>query len=248
MKKLLAIDVGNTNVKYGLYLNGELTQVWKHATADTASSCAEFLSRTDAPVALASVVPDAGKLIKSAAAERLFLEVSGTSQHFLSNMPEAMGADRVADAVAAWVLHGKSKRSVVSMSFGTASTLLAINADGSLLGGWIMPGMTAQLESMHHRCALLPLLKMESQTEQLGTDTETHMRNGVFVANIGAAREWLKVARKQLSGRAISVATGGWASSIQSQGKVFTRVDEFLTLNGIYLIAADKAKREGSCA
>ncbi|MBX9724521.1 MAG: type III pantothenate kinase, partial [Candidatus Obscuribacterales bacterium] len=138
----------------------------------------------------------------------------------------------------------KSKRSVVSMSFGTASTLLAINADGSLLGGWIMPGMTAQLESMHQRCALLPLLKMESQTDELGADTETHMRNGVFVANIGAAREWLKIARKQLSARAISVATGGWASSIQSQGKVFTHVDEYLTLNGIYLIAADKSKRD----
>lgn len=238
MNKLLAIDVGNTNVKYGLFLDGKLSQTWTHATAETAAHCAEFLGKCNAPCAIACVSPAAGKLIKAAAGDRLLLEVTGSSQKFLANMAEAMGADRVADAVAAWCLYGKSSQPTVAMSFGTASTLLLIDADGRVVGGWIMSGVTSQLEVMHERCALLPLLKMENQSSELGTDTETHMRNGVFVGCIGAAREWLKTAANQVSGKSISVATGGWATTLQEHGKVFDHVDPALTLKGIYLIAS----------
>lgn len=237
MYKILAIDVGNTNVKYGLFVDGKLTETWKHSTAESASACAEVLSKTDAPCAMACVSPEAGKLIKAAAGQRFLLEVNAGSQSFLSNMAPEMGADRVADAVAAWVIYGKSKSAIVAMSFGTASTALAVDAVGKVVGGWIMAGLTAQLEVMHQRCALLPLLKMEGASLDLGIDTETHMRNGVFVGNIGAAREWLQTAATQLGSPAISVATGGWAKAIQKHGDVFCHVDESLTLQGIHLIA-----------
>lgn len=241
MKKLLAIDVGNTNVKYGLFLNGRLSKTWSHPTVETATACVAALKKCSAPIAMASVVPNAGDLIKSAAGARLLLEVTGSNQNILSNMPAEMGADRVADAVASWVLHGGSSRAVVAFSFGTASTALAVDASGRVVGGWIMPGLSAQLRSMHEHCALLPLLSMENPSLQLGVDTETHMRNGVFVGKVGAAREWLKAASKQLSAKAISVATGGWAKTLQQYGKVFDHVDVSLTLKGIHLIASRNA-------
>jgi type III pantothenate kinase len=175
-------------------------------------------------------------------------EVTGTSQKVLGNMHELMGADRVADAVAAWSLYGKPGQPIVAMSFGTASTLLAVDGKGNVIGGWIMPGMKALLKAMHDACALLPLLEMENQGTTLGVDTETHMRNGVFVGCIGAAREWLKTASGQVSGTAVSVATGGWSSVLQQHGKIFDHVDPSLTLKGIHLIAtaasgkADEAK------
>lgn len=243
MNKLLAIDVGNTNVKYGLFLSGELVESWKHATADTASKCAEYLAKSDAPCAMACVSPEAGKLIKASAAERMILEVTASSQKVLANMAQDMGADRIADAVAAFLLYGKSKDATVLMSFGTASTLLAIDASGKVAGGWIMAGLSAQLEALHHRCALLPLLKMEGQSKELGNTTETHMRNGVFVGNIGACRAWLETAAAQMGGKVVSVATGGWAQTLEDHGKVFDNVDTALTLKGIYLIASAGEKR-----
>jgi type III pantothenate kinase len=244
MKELLAIDVGNTNVKYGLFLKGKLSKTWSHPTADTALACVDALKKCSAPVAIASVVPAAGELIKAAAEKRLLLEVTGSNQGILSNMAAEMGADRVADAVAAWVLHGGANKAVLAFSFGTASTALAINASGEVIGGWIMPGMSAQLRSMHEQCALLPLLSMDKPSLQLGVDTETHMRNGVFVGNLGAAREWLKAASRQLSAKPVSVATGGWASTLQQYGKVFDHVDTSLTLKGIHLIASRSAARK----
>lgn len=241
--KLLAIDVGNTNVKYGLFLDGKLTQSWKHATAESKERCTEILAQSNAPVAMACVSPEAGKLIRSACGSRFLLEITGSSQTVLSNMHELMGADRVADAVAAWLIYGKGKQATVAMSFGTASTLLAIDASGKVVGGWISSGITAQLEVMHERCALLPLLQMDDASTQLGNDTKTHMCNGVLVANIGAAREWIRTATEQAGpSGAVSVATGGWASALQEHGKVFDHVDPTLTLQGIYLIAEEKQK------
>ncbi|MBX9688345.1 MAG: type III pantothenate kinase [Candidatus Obscuribacterales bacterium] len=240
MEKLLAIDVGNTNVKYGLFLNGELSQTWKHPTSDTAAKCAEFLAKTDAPCALACVSPEAGKLIKAALGSRLLLEVTAASQTVLADMADGMGADRVADAVAAFLLYGNGS-AVISMSFGTASTLLAMDAGGKVLGGWISSGLAAQLEVMHERCALLPLLSMSKPDTALGVDTETHMSNGVLLGNIGAAREWIQTATRQLGvEKAVSVATGGWAQVLQDKGRVFDHYDSALTLKGIYEIASRK--------
>ena len=240
MNKLLAIDVGNTNVKYGLFLDGKLVETWKHPTAKTAEHCAEFLGKSDAPCAMACVSPEAGKLIKAAAGERMLVEINASAQSFLSNMAEAMGADRVADAVAAWLVYGEGNKPVVVMSFGTASTALAVDAQGRVVGGWISSGITAQLEVLHERCALLPLLAMDKPSVELGFDTQTHMCNGVFVGNIGAAREWIRTASEQLGGNAVSVATGGWAKALQEHGKVFDHVDSSLTMQGIYLIAKAK--------
>lgn len=238
MKELLAIDIGNSNVKYGLFLDGKLTQTWAHPTAATSISCAETLKQSNAPVAIASVVPSVAAIIKNIVAERLVLELSSCKQTVLSGMPAEMGADRVADAVAAWVLYGKSSKAVVVCSFGTASTALVVDGTGGVLGGWIMPGITAQLEVMHERCALLPLLHMDKPSLQLGVDTVTHMRNGVFVGNVGVAREWLSRASGQVCGSPVSVATGGWAGALQEHGRVFDHVDPLLTLKGISLIAS----------
>lgn len=248
MNELLAIDVGNTNVKYGLFLKGKLARTWSHRTADTASACLRALKKCDAPVAIACVVPSAGALIKAALGKRLCFEVTGANQNILSNMAEEMGADRVADAVAAWVLYGASRKPVVACSFGTASTALAVDAKGRVAGGWIMPGISAQLEVMHERCALLPLLSMEKPSTLLGFDTETHMSNGVFVGNIGAARAWLRVASEQLGQVPVTVATGGWAKPLQKHGKVFDYVDATLTLKGIYLIASWDAELKEKAA
>lgn len=240
MKKLLAIDIGNSKIKYGLFENGTLTYFWKHESKRIKQEAPAILAQTAAPCALASVVPESGEQIKSLLGKRLAFELSGSTQGTIKNMPAEMGADRVADALAAWRIYGKAKRGVVVMSFGTASTLLAIDKTGNQIGGWIAPGLSSQLELMHQRCALLPKLSSFSPSCLLGSDTETHMGNGVFVASIGAARAWIQTARLQLGDKkALSIATGGWSGTLQEHGKIFDRVDANLTLKGIYLAAQE---------
>lgn len=245
MKELLAIDAGNTNVKYALFRDGEMVEHWRHELGATEEMVPMYLSR-GAAVAMACVAPTAGAVIMDACArlKRPLLHISANTQKYLTGMNETMGADRVADAVAAWKLYGLGKRPVILMGFGTATTLLAITAEGHVAGGWIAPGGQATLEVLNAKCQLLPMLNMEGHSDALGFDTESHMRNGVFLGQVGTAREWLAVASRALgSGGSesrvapISVATGGGAYLIQDYANLFDHVDKELTLKGVYLIA-----------
>lgn len=240
---LLAIDAGNSHVKYGHFRDGKLIEFWRHELDATEQVCEQYLTRVDCGVALASVAPTAGEVLK-ATIRRLnkpLYEVTAEGQRFLTGMNNTMGADRVADAVAAWKVYGKGKRPVLLMGFGTATTLLAISADGHVVGGWIAPGIEPTLEVLHERCQLLPLLKMDGHTDVLGFDTESHMRNGVFLGHVGLAKQWIETGKKALNGggrnRTVTIATGGWAQKVQDFAPLFDHVDRELTLRGVYLVA-----------
>ncbi len=251
---LLAIDAGNSRVKYAHFLHGKLINFWHHPTDATTAVCAEFLARVDASVALASVVPTAGDAIKAACTRlgKPLFEVNAPAQRFLTGMKDTMGADRVADAVAAWKIYGKGRRPVLVMGFGTATTLLAISGSGHVKGGWIAPGIHTTLQVLHDHCELLPLLTMEGQSDVLGHDTESHMRNGVFLGHIGLVKQWLESGKRGLNGggrsRPVTVATGGWAEKVQAFAPLFNHIDPELTLRGVYLIAEAAAVTSATVA
>jgi type III pantothenate kinase len=202
------------------------------------------VERVDGAVALACVAPTAGAILLDTC-KRLgkpVFEIKASAQHFLTGMDDTMGADRVADAVAAWKHYGKGQKPVLVMGFGTATTLLAITAAGHIAGGWIAPGITTTLEVLHDRCELLPLLKMEEYSEAFGCDTDSHMRNGVFLGHVGLAKQWLESGRRDLAALGekdapIAIATGGWAQAFQQFSPIFDHIDRELTLRGIYIIA-----------
>lgn len=240
MKTLLAVDVGNSNVKFGFFKNGRLTRTWRFPTKDIAQAAESVFAECDAPVMVSSVVPEATGILFGLGMrfDRKVDQVTAKQQTILTGMAEDMGSDRVAEAVAAWKLHGRGRRAVIVLGFGTANTLLAISAQGAVVGGWIAPGMSATLEVLHERCRLLPLLKMERAGGELGDDTDTHMRNGVFLGHLGLAKQWIASAASQLRARKpLVVATGGGSGPLQSFEKVFDVVDPDLTLKGIYLLA-----------
>lgn len=247
MNELLVIDVGNSNVKYALFRDGKLTENWRHPTARVFESAPEILSKTTCPVAISCVVPRAEQQLRTLLSGREVTSVGAIAQRLLTGMAEEMGADRVADAVAAWQIYGKGRTPVAVIGMGTASTMLVVSGSGHVKGGWIAPGLGVTLETLHHRTALLPLLKMEGQTLELGFDTDTHMRNGVFAGHIGLVREWLAIAKRNLCGKTLTIGTGGWSKSVNEYGKVFDVCDPHLTLKGIYLLATS-AKNEPKMA
>lgn len=248
MKNLLAIDIGNSNTKFGHFVDGSLIERRCYRTAEIEQRHEELVWNETFPVAMSSVVPAAEKTLRSLLSNHEVISVSAAEQTVLTGMAPTMGADRVADAVAAWKIYGKGRRPVVVIGLGTATTMLAISAIGHVEGGFIAPGLGQTLAALHQQTALLPLLDMAGQTIELGYDTETHMRNGVFVGHIGLVREWQALAKKELGKelgkKALTVATGGWSEAIsaarKSRKRIFDIVDPHLTLKGIHLLAAAK--------
>lgn len=245
MNKLLAVDIGNSNTKYGYFVDGVLVERRVHSTAEIEQCATAQILNETFPVAISSVVPPAEETLRSLLSNHEMISISAAEQTVLTGMALTMGADRVADAVAAWKIHGKGRRPVIVIGLGTATTMLSISASGHVEGGFIAPGLGQTLAALHQQTALLPLLDMAGQTIELGCDTETHMRNGVFVGHIGLVREWQALAKKELGKelgkKALTVATGGWSEAISAASKsskrIFDIVDPSLTLKGIHLLA-----------
>ena len=250
MKELLAIDIGNSNTKYGYFVDGILEDRRCYPTAEIEHCTAALIWHKTFPIAISSVVPAAEETLRPLLSTHEVITISAAEQTFLTGMALTMGADRVADAVAAWKSYGKGCRPVVVIGLGTATTMLAISANGHVEGGFIAPGLGLTLAALHQQTALLPMLDMAGQTLELGYDTETHMRNGVFIGHIGLVREWQALAKKEFSKelgkKALTVATGGWSEAISAASKcnkrIFDIVDPHLTLKGIHLLAAAKAQ------
>lgn len=239
MRNWLAIDIGNTYIKSAIIGNDSLGTVSRYATASVEEAAKQILADgASEPIALASVVPAATECIKSLALakQREIFEVKPNTQKLLSNMHPEMGADRIASAAAAWKIYGKGQPTIV-MTFGTATTLLAISAEGKIEGGYIAPGLTMMLDVLHQRTALLPQLSITEVTTELGQDTQTHITNGVLLGHIGMIRSWLDEAKRSLGAPAVTVATGGWDKELQNRLHLFDHVDDDLTLKGIHVIA-----------
>ena len=258
MKELLAIDIGNTNVKFGYFCDGALVNQQSHPVSAVETAAAALLHGNNYPVAYASVAPPVEARLLPLLAKREVIAVSASVQDYLTGMDQTMGADRVADAVAAWKIYGNGCP-VAVIGLGTATTILVISAAGHVLGGFIAPGLNLALASLHQHTALLPLLTMESAQENaeeqhhrpdrlidatlaLGWDTESHMLNGVFSGHLGLIRQWLELARERVGIDLFAVATGGFSRSTlfaqaDEQYKLFDSIDSQLTLKGIALIA-----------
>lgn len=239
---LLAIDVGNTNTKWGWFDNGRLVRTEKTKTAEAATACGAMLdAEPPCAVALSSVVPAATAVILDECRKRSreVVEVGPKTQTVFPDMHPEMGADRVADMVAAWTLYGKKgRRNVIVFGLGTASAMAALDCRKRVdRGGFIAPGVSLLMEILHQRTALLPNLDLDGADMELGTSTESQIKNGVLLTVTGMVRDWSATGRKTLRGKPLVIATGGWSSLLQHHdATLFDFVDPLLTLKGTYLV------------
>ncbi len=238
---LLAIDIGNSRISCGLFKTGALVQTWHYPTREAMSAARAIADGAHGrpPVALCSVVPAAASEIKTqlALAGCGLFEVSAQGPVPISDIYQTMGADRVANAVAAWKLYGQ-KSSVIVVDMGTATTLTAVSADGRFCGGFITLGLGQTLAALHISTAQLPATRLEQTvTPQLAFDTDSAIVNGTFLAQIGLVEYWVRLARKTLKGEVTTVATGGWSEPVGRHSAYLDITDPCLTLKGIYLVA-----------
>lgn len=248
---LLAIDVGNTHTVLGTFAGEQLLASWRIAT-DRQRTADEYgvlllqlLRNSDLDpheirgVAIACVVPPALETFTAVARRYLACEplVASTQNRsglrILYNPPQAVGADRIANAVAA--MH-KYRLPAIVVDLGTAITFDVISQDAEYLGGAITPGIHISLEALSARAAKLPRIELRRPPRAVGTTTEESMQSGVVFGAVGTVDSLVARIRAELVGEPIVIATGGLARAIAGESEEVQVVDEQLTLDGLRLL------------
>jgi type III pantothenate kinase len=248
---LLAIDVGNTNITVGVFGGEELKASWR-LEADVNRLADEYgvlmanllehegigSEQIDAAV-IASVVPDLDPVFEGVC-RRYFgvrpLAVSAgvrTGLRILYDSARDVGADRVADAVAAIKLYSPP---LILVDLGTATVFDAISKDGEYVGGAIAPGLVIAAEALFHRAARLYRVELARPTSAIGRNTVAAVRSGVIFGYVGLVEGLVGRFKQELGEEAKVVATGGWAELVAQETDVIDIVDTNLTLMGLRFI------------
>lgn len=188
---------------------------------------------------LCSVVPAATLRVKHAVRSECDTRIIELSPQNLRGLrvdyprPRTVGADRLANAVAARQHYGVP---VVVLDFGTALTLDVVDGRGCFVGGVIAPGLAAMTSYLHDRTALLPRVNIRNTPRAIGRSTAEAMRIGIVRGYCGLVRELLRGILAELKERhAHVVATGGYARLIAASVREIQAVDPLLTLEGVRL-------------
>ncbi len=248
---LLAIDIGNTNLAFGIFEGEEMRATWSVATeihkmADEYAVLLlnllphQGLSAGDIDHAIiCSVVPPLEPVFEELV-QRYFgispLIVGPgvkTGVRICTDNPREVGADRVANAAAAHHLYGGP---LIIIDFGTATTVDAVSKEGDYLGGAIAPGIGIAAEALFERAAKLPRIELVAPECAIGRNTVTSMQSGVIFGYTGLIESLVTRIRRELGGKARVIATGGLAHIIAKETGVVEEVNPHLTLVGLRLI------------
>jgi type III pantothenate kinase len=247
---LLAIDIGNTSVHLGLFEGNDLTGTFRVPTDHSAvegaidrsltMSIPGDLSDIDS-VVLASVVPEI-----SAAWQEATSGLFGCATLLVTpdmalpikidvDEPEQLGADRIADAVAAFKLCGGP---VIVVDLGTALTVELIDAGGVYRGGAIAPGPDAAMAGLANRAAQLASVPLELPETVIGRTTDQALQAGLFFGTVGQIDRLVEETRREAGLAQCSVvATGGFSNLFAPHSNAISRVEPDLALIGLRLIA-----------
>ena len=251
---LLAVDVGNSNIVFGVFDGTRLGESWRVATlrGRTADELRVLVSRLFAEsgldralvsgVVLSSVVSPLTATITRMAqdafgVETLVVDASNAGLPVRYQPPEDVGADRLVNGLAALDEYGGAGRSIIVVDFGTATTFDVISAAGDYLGGVICPGVEISADALFQRAARLPRVDVRRPEQVIGTSTVGSMRSGLYFGYVAMVDGLVARLRVELGdGRpAVSVATGGLAATIAAETGAIDHVSPDLTLHGLRL-------------
>ncbi|MGB7873140.1 MAG: type III pantothenate kinase [Anaerolineales bacterium] len=248
---LLTIDIGNTNLTLGLYNGEKLGRHWRLAT-DHARMPDEYglqflgllqnAGRTVADltgIVLASVVPNLTGRVVQACQEYLEQEPlvvdTGvkTGIRILYEDPRAVGADRVADAVAVVNLYGGP---ACVIDFGTATTFNAVTKEGDYLGGAITAGVNLATEALFTHAAKLQRIELQRPPSVIGRNTVHAMQSGLLFGYVSMVEGMVARFRSELGSDMKVIATGGLAEVVAEETDVIEVISPWLTLDGLRII------------
>jgi len=248
---LLAIDMGNTNLTLGLYEGQKLGARWRLATDHNRMPDEYGLQilgllqhggcsiRQLDGVILCSVVPPLTARLTQACRQYLHQEPllvrsdMNTGLKIQYEDPNAVGADRIADAVAVLHLYGGP---ACVVDFGTATTFNAISAQGEYLGGAITAGIQVPAEALSQRAAKLPPIDLQRPPNVIGRNTAHAMQSGLLFGYAALVEGMVARFRAELGEDMKVIATGGLSEVLADITPVFTEIAPWLTLDGLRIL------------
>ena len=253
---LLVVDVGNTQTVFGLYDGDTLAQTWRVATEAQRTGdelgvlLRNFLDLGGLEGAcLSSTVP---RLIREyeqlAQREGIDLLVVGpgtrTGIRILYDDPREVGPDRIMNAVAAKERYGAP---AIVVDFGTSTNFDVVSPAGEYVGGVLAPGIEISMEALFARAARLVKVDYAEPPTVIGKTTEAALRSGLVYGFAGQVDGIVDAIRSELGADAQAVATGGLADLIAPHSRTISKVDPFLTLDGLRIVWERNRQPRDAC-
>jgi type III pantothenate kinase len=255
---LITVDIGNSSIHFGLFTGGgnadlplPAMRFYLSAASGDFAPLMAWLPPQSPPWFVASVNREWGsRLFEYVAKHRpdvtyRMLDYTRLPLTLGIEHPETAGMDRLAAAVAVNRLRDRDRPAIV-VDFGTAITVDAVAADGTFLGGAILPGMELSATALVAGTSQLPPVDaaFSSPPRAIGRSTEPAIRAGLFWAAVGAVRELIRRASGELGAKPLIVATGGGGDALlphlDDNGEIV--YVPHLVLSGIALCAWDLAE------
>lgn len=248
---LLVIDIGNTNIVFGVYGNGKLVNHWRLSTAMTKTVdeyaillnsllYIEKIRLNEIHSAIVScVVPPL--LIPFEIVCRKYIGIMPivvepgikTGMPILYENPSELGADRIVNAVAGYE---KYKKALIIVDFGTATTFDYITPKGEYMGGSIAPGIMISLDALFERASKLPRVELVQPRVLVGKNTVQAMQAGITYGYVSLVDGIVKRMKEEVGTNPMVIATGGLSNLIYKGSETIDVVDEFLTLEGLKIL------------
>lgn len=249
---LLATDVGNTNITFGVYEGESLKNNYRITTKIPRTSDEFGIAILDllnlsgigpsdiSGAIIASVVPNLmhsliNSMVKYLKREPLIVGPGiKTGIKVTGDNPRAIGADRIVDAVAAYEKYGAP---VLVLDYGTATTYDLVREGGVFCEGVTAPGLRLSADALSEGAAKLPKIQIADPGTILAKETVTSMQAGVFYGQIGATEYIINRYKKETGYSDLRVvATGGLGRMVSENTELIDLFDPFLTLDGLRII------------
>jgi len=246
---LLAIDVGNTNTKYAVWDGKAWRAHWRSSTDSTRTAdeygpwlgqlmtLAGFNISQVKSCIVSTVVPQALFNLRNLSRRYVGAEPMVVGEDNLKlgievriDKPSEAGADRLVNAVGAFITYGGP---AIVIDSGTATTFDIVGADGAFEGGIISPGINLSLQALHDAAARLPRVEIRDPGCVIGKDTVRAMQSGIYWGSIEMIDGLVRRIRAEYGHPMKVIATGGVASLFEGSFPTIDHWDQDLTSRGL---------------
>lgn len=251
---MLCIDVGNSHIYGGVFADEKLILRFRASSkVSTSDEYGIFLKmvlrenqcteREIKHIGICSVVPQLDYSLRAAcvkyfSVEPFFLQAGvKTGLNIKYRNPSEVGADRIANAIAA--THYYPNQNLIVIDFGTATTFCAISAQKAYLGGVILPGVRLAADALSKNTAKLPSVEIIKAEKAVGRSTIDSIQSGVYYGAVGACLELIKrIKQEAFPNEPVTILSTGGFSALFDQHGIYDHVLPDLVLHGVRIAYA----------
>ncbi len=238
MTRTLAVDIGNTRVKVGLFSGEEIEETTDFPSDEEVPEEIDvFLRRIPRPnrCIISSVVPGLTDIVSQSIRSKIGVQAV-RARSFVRDLirldveqPDQVGTDRIINSLAALHYYGPP---AIVISLGTATTFEILAPDGGYIGGCIIPGVGVSKDALAQRAALLPHYRWQRTDRLIGKTTLEHLEIGLYRGTKALVQGLIQAYRQEIGENATTIGTGGYSGELAEDG-VFDAHEPWLSLRGL---------------